>query len=362
MSDLAAFAVLWALGWVLLWRVPVPGQVQAGAARPAVSVVVPARDEAANLPVLLGSLVPQLGSADEVLVVDDHSCDGTGEVALAAGGGGGGGGGGPPPPRPEGWAGKQWACHTGAAAATNEVLVFLDADTRLEPGGLDRIVGLAARGGLTSIQPFHLVPRWQERLAAFFNVVGMMGTAACTPLGTRIQPRGAFGPCLASTAADYRASGGHEGARASVLDDVAIARAYRGAGLAVRVLGGRGTISFRMYPRGLRDLVAGFTKNMASAAIAVRPPAAVAVAGWLAACAAPLVLAGRVPGPVAVACYVAVVLQLVVHLRRLGTFGPVVALAYPVALAVFLAVFARSLVVTYVVGRVSWKGRSVPTR
>lgn len=357
MSDLAAFAALWALGWVLLWRVPVPGRAEAGTARPAVSVVVPARDEAANLPVLLGSLVSQLGSGDEVLVVDDHSCDGTGEVALAAGARVLAA-----PALPEGWAGKQWACHTGASAATNGVLVFLDADTRLEPGGLDRIVGLAARGGLTSIQPFHLVPRWQERLAAFFNIVGMMGTAACTPLGTRIQPRGAFGPCLASTAADYRASGGHEAARASVLDDVAIARAYRRAGITVRVLGGRGTISFRMYPRGLRDLVAGFTKNMASAAIAVRPPAAVAVAGWLAACAAPLVLAGRVPGPVAVACYVAVVLQLVVHLRRLGTFGPVVALAYPVALAVFLAVFARSLVVTYLVGRVSWKGRSVPTR
>lgn len=357
MSDLAAFAVLWALGWILLWRVPVPGRVEAGAARPPVSVVVPARDEAANLPVLLGSLVPQIGPADEVLVVDDHSCDGTGEVALAAGARVLAA-----PALPEGWAGKQWACHTGAAAAANEVLVFLDADTRLEPGGLDRIVQLSTDGGLTSIQPFHLVPRWQERLAAFFNIVGMMGTAACTPLGTRIQPGGAFGPCLASTAADYRASGGHDAARASVLDDVAIARAYRRAGLVVRVLGGRGTITFRMYPRGLRDLVAGFTKNMASAAIAVRPPAAMAVAGWLAACAAPLVLAGRVPGPVTVACYVAVVLQLIVHLRRLGTFGPVVALAYPVALAVFLVVFARSLVVTYVLGRVSWKGRSVPTR
>ena len=62
------------------------------------------------------------------------------------------------------------------------------------------------------------------------------------------------------------------------------------------------------------------------------------------------------------ACYLAVVVQIAVHLHRLGTFGPVVALVYPVALAAFLAVLARSLVVTYGVGRVTWKGRSLPTR
>lgn len=357
MTDLAAFAALWLLGWVLLWRVPVPGPVPPGVARPPVSVIVPARNEAANLPGLLASLVPQLGSADEVLVVDDHSSDGTadvarraGAVALAS------------PALPAGWAGKQWACHTGARAAGNEVLVFLDADTRVEPGGLDRIAALVVGHGLTSIQPFHVVPRWQERLAAFFNIVGMMGTATCTPFGERLRPGGAFGPCLASTAEGYAAAGGHAAARASVLDDVALAAAYRRADLPVRVLGGRGTIVFRMYPGGLRDLVAGFTKNMASAAAAIRLPAALAVAGWLAACAAPLVLAGRLPGWLTVACYLLVVVQIASHLRRLGTFGPLVALAYPVALALFLVVFARSLVITVVRGRVSWKGRSVPTR
>lgn len=357
MTDLAAFVALWLVGWVLLWRVPVPGPVPADQVRPAISVVVPARDEAANLPVLLGSLVPQLGPGDEVLVVDDHSTDATAAAARA-----GGARVVPAPALPAGWAGKQWACHTGAAAAVGDVLVFLDADTRLEPGGLERIAALAARPGLTSIQPFHLVPRPAERLAAFFNIVGVMGTAIGTPLGDRLRPGGAFGPCLGTTVADYRAVGGHGAARASVLDDVALAAAYRRAGLPVRVLGGRGTISFRMYPGGVGDLVAGFTKNMASAAVAVRPLASLAVAGWLAGCVAPLVLAGRVAAPLAVACYLAVAVQVGVHLRRLGTFGPLVALAYPVALALFLFVFARSVVVTFGRGSVRWKGRSVPTR
>jgi 4,4'-diaponeurosporenoate glycosyltransferase len=356
-GDLTAFVVLWALGWLLLWRVPTPDGALAAGGRPAVSVVVPARDEASNLGALLASLVPQLRAGDELVVVDDHSSDATAAVAAA-----GGARVVEAPPLPEGWAGKQWACHTGALLAGTGVLVLLDADTRLEPGGLDRIAALGDRPGLTSLQPYHLVPRAAERLAALFNVVAMMGTGAFTVAGRRVAPRAAFGPCLATPVADYRAVGGHAAGRASVLDDVALAAAYRAGGLPVRVLGGRGTIAFRMYPSGLSQLVDGFTKNLASAAGAIPPALTLAVSGWLAACAAPAVLATRVPAVVAVACYLAVALQLHAHLRRLGSFGPVVALAYPVALAVFVAVCARSLVLTAGRGRVTWKGRSLRTR
>ena len=355
MSDLATFVVLWGIGWLLLWRIPVPGGVSRSPLP--VTFVVPARDEVVNVPALLATLVPQLSAGDEVLVVDDHSTDGTGAAADAAGARVV-----PAPPLPAGWSGKQWACHTGAGAAGNPVLVFLDADTRMEPGGAARVAALARRPGLTSLQPFHRVPTSVEQLAAFFNVVAMMGTLAFTPLGSRLRPRGAFGPCLVTSTSDYRDAGGHAAVPAGVLDDVALAGAYRRAGLPVRVLGGRGTIAFRMYPGGARDLVAGFSKNVAAAAVAIRPAPALGVAGWLAACVAPAVLVGRVPVWVAAACYLAVAVQLVVHLRRLGSFGPLVALAYPVALGVFLAVFARSALVTVGRGRVRWKGRSVPTR
>jgi 4,4'-diaponeurosporenoate glycosyltransferase len=353
----AAFVVLWAVGWVLLWRVPVPPAVPPGLPRPRVSVVVPARDEAANLPALLASLVPQVRTGDEVLVVDDHSSDATAAVAAAAGADVVAA-----PPLPEGWAGKQWACHTGAGRATGDVLVFLDADTRLRPGGFERVAALGLSAGLSSVQPYHLVPRPAERLAAFFNVVAMMGTGGCTPWAARTSPRGAFGPCLVTPAADHRAVGGHAAARASVVDDVALARAYQASGLPVRVLGGRGTVDFRMYPGGLGDLVAGFTKNLASGAAASGPLLALAVTGWLAACAAPAVLAVDAPPGLAAAAYLAVVVQLRAHLRRLGTFGWAVAVAYPAALAVFLAVLLRSLLVTVAVGRVRWKGRTVSTR
>jgi 4,4'-diaponeurosporenoate glycosyltransferase len=74
---------------------------------------------------------------------------------------------------------------------------------------------------------------------------------------------------------------------------------------------------------------------------------------------APAVLATRLPVAVAVAAYAAVAAQLWVHLRRIGTFGPVVALLYPLPLLLFLVVFARSLALLVLRRRVRWKGRAV---
>ncbi len=102
---------------------------------PSLSVIIPARNEAHNLPTLLGSLAAQSVRPCEILVVDDGSTDRTAEVArelgarvIAS------------EPLPEGWRGKTWACHQGAQAATGELLCFVDADTWFEPGGLARIL------------------------------------------------------------------------------------------------------------------------------------------------------------------------------------------------------------------------------
>ncbi len=357
--DLIVFAVGWSAGWWLLWRVPLPPRIKPGTSPPreAVTIVVPARDEADVVPVLLASLRPELDAGDEVIVVDDHSQDATADRARA-----GGATVVAAPPLPPGWVGKAWACHTGAGRAQRSTLVFLDADTRLAPGGLARLVaGLAATGGLYSVQPWHEVPRPSERLAAVFNVVAMMGTAAFAPGRGGRASVGAFGPCLLTTAADYRSAGGHAAVRGAVLDDLALARRYRAAGLAVTIHGGRGTISFRMYPAGLRQLVEGFTKNFAAAARATPLRTTVLITLWLAALCAPAVLAGTAPA-LSVLCYVAAALQMGVHLRRLGSFGMLSAALYPVALAVFVAVFARSLVATVAFGRVRWKGRELSTR
>ena len=356
-------ALRWSAGAWLLWRIPTCRSQAKGAPAASPSVIVPARNEATTLPRLLSSLASQHPPPAEILVVDDDSADGTAAVAKAAGATVV-----TPGPLPPGWTGKTWACHHGAQAATAPVLVFLDADTELEPGGLERLQSEHdRRGGLVSAAPDHVTERPYERLSAFFNLVAMMGVDAFTPLRKR-QPRGAFGPCLVTSADDYRRAGGHEAVKGGVVEDVALAHRYTALGLPVTCLGGRGTVRYRMYPGGLGQLVEGWTKNFAAGAGATRPDTFVLVFVWISGCisaawyvGAALAGGGSLHLAAAATLYAAYAGQLAWMLRRIGRFGWATAAAYPVPLAFFLGVFSRSLVRTHVRKKVTWRGRSIPT-
>ena len=338
------------IGTWLLWRIPTPRPTSGS--RPRVAVIVPARDEAATLPALLESLRGELVDGDELVVVDDHSTDATAAVAAA-----GGARLVAAPPLPAGWTGKAWACATGAEATANELLVFLDADVAVLPGGLARVVGERAAEGLLSVQPFHVVERPYERLSAICNVVSMMGIGSFTP--RRRAPRGAFGPCLVTTRAAYDDVGGHRGVASSVLDDVELARCYRAVGRPVRVLGGRGSLQFRMYPSGVRQLVDGWTKNMAIGARRVGGFASVLTAAWVALLVAIVIDAALARDLPSATVYALLVAQVAWMLRRIGRFGVGTALLFPLPLACFVFVFARSVFRTAVHGEVAWKGRTL---
>ena len=354
-------------GCWLLWRIARPAPVQPGDERPACTIVVPARDEEDMLPVLLASIAPQLDERDELVVVDDHSTDATASVARTAGARVI-----ESPALPDGWTGKAHACATGADAARNGTLVFLDADVRVLAGGLDRVLASHARdapAGLLSVQPHHEVHRPYERLSAFFNVIAMMGTDAFTPLGARRRPSGAFGPCLVTSREAYSSVGGHASVASAVLDDVALAKGYQRAGRRVVCLGGQGVLAFRMYPRGVRQLVEGWSKNVAGGADAARRTTVVLVVAWVSVLIQAawwlgrFALTGSAPGGSAwfpVGVYVVAVAQLVWMLRRVGGFGAVTALLFPVPLVFFLAVFTRSAFLTVVRRKVGWKGRELP--
>ena len=136
--------ILGTLGWLagtwLLSRVPrcrpvLEAGEEGAASLAGVSVVIPARNEEEVLPHLLSSLRAQAPGPSQVVVVDDHSSDATARVAAESGAkviscd-----------PLPRGWTGKSWACWTGAKRTDGATLVFLDADTKLEPGALARMV------------------------------------------------------------------------------------------------------------------------------------------------------------------------------------------------------------------------------
>lgn len=325
-------------------RIARPRAAAAGAHRNC-SVIVPARNEAASLPALLDSIRPQLRDGDQLLVVDDHSDDDTADVASR-----GGAAVVAAPALPGGWTGKAWACATGARVATTDTLVFLDADVTVEPGGLDRVLA-SYDDGLLSVQPLHVTVRPYERLSLFFNLVAMMGTDAFTPLGGRVRPSGAFGPCLVTSRDAYEAVGGHAAASAAVLDDVELAQCYRASGRNVRCLGGKGSLSFRMYPSGVRQLIEGWSKNLAGGAGKTRLLTLLLVVAWISVC-----IQAPWYGPVV---YAAVVVQLVWMVRRIGRFGVLAVLLYPIPLAAFLVVFVRSMFLALVRKTVTWKGREI---
>lgn len=368
-------AAVWAQRLLADLRTLPPADSPTGGTVPvsvSVSVVVPARDEERTLPALLRSVAEQLPEVHEVVVVDDASRDATSAVARA--GGARVVPAGTPPP---GWTGKAWACHTGAAATTGDLLLFLDADTVLRPGALAGLLAAHTRhGGLVSVQPHHDVVRPYEQLSAYFNVVALMASGAFTGRG-RVHPSRApmaFGPCLLTSREDYGRAGGHEAVRADILDDAALAAAYHRAGLPVWCAVGGDAVRMRSYPGGPGQLVAGWTKNIASGAADAAPSATAATVAWISAHHAVAVgavlsllvaLSGRGGSLVAgspllwAVAYVALALQLRWVLRRAGSFRWWAWTLFPVPLLAFDLVFARSLALTVVRRSVPWRGRDV---
>lgn len=219
---------------------------------PSVSLLVPARNEAENLPHSLPSLLRQ--GALEVLVLDDDSQDETAEVAQNLGKGHPSFrllSGTPPPP---GWKGKNWACWQLAQQAKGEVLVFTDADAVWEEGALGGLLaGLGDRPLLSAL------PRQEVKGLAVGIVVPffMGGLFSFLPHPLLERLRVANGQVLAFRREAYFAFGGHGAVKGEVLEDVALARKAKAYRLAL----GTGLFRVRMY-RGYRETLEGLGKNL----------------------------------------------------------------------------------------------------
>jgi 4,4'-diaponeurosporenoate glycosyltransferase len=368
----------WVLGWVVFGRPRVlaasikPAHDAPAAASPAGlqrAIIIPARNEAGSLGGLLMDLTADPGATctSLIIVVDDHSSDETASIADAVDGvvvvGA--------PDLPKGWTGKSWACWNGVAAAQRLLglapdeggdlqLVFIDADVRMASGALDVVTSQQRTiGGLVSVQPHHLAVRPYEQLSALFNVIAIMGVGA----GHSSPPTGAFGPVLTTTFADYQRVGGHRSVRADVAEDVALAQRYQDSGLAVNIRLGGDLINFRMYPKGIRGLLEGWTKNFCAGALSTRFPTLAATVLWVTALGSATLglfdaIAGQTP-LLHVGLYVAFVAQLAVLLHRVGRFNWWTSVLYPVGLVTFFGVFVRSTWRTLVRRSTRWSGRTI---
>ncbi len=351
--------LLWCAGWLVLGRIRACRVSSAGqhAMARELSIIIPARNEESNLPRLLRSIATQASRPLEVIVVNDASTDGTASVArshgalvLESA------------PLPAGWRGKTWACSQGARIARGRWLMFLDADTWLEPGGLEHILAEFSEigSGALSVAPHHQVGRLHEQGSAFFNLVMLAGTRAFTLLGDRTTPAGLLGQCLLIDRHSYDRVGGHEPVKQRILENFWLARELERCGVPMRCRAGRGAISFRMYPGNLRELVEGWAKGFASGATRTSRTVLLLVVAWMTGLMLPaLALCMGSSMPLWLCLYGLCVFQVGWLLRRAGTFHPLTAVLYPLPLMFYFVVFAHSLRLMRSQSTVAWKGREI---
>jgi 4,4'-diaponeurosporenoate glycosyltransferase len=359
-SNLIIQTIFWFFGFLFLFRIRrCERSNEKGKLYPSVSIIIPARNEEKTLPILLSSLITQVSSMDEIIVVVGTSEDRTMEIAeeqnvIVK----------QSDPLPEEWLGKPWACYQGAKLAKGEILIFLDADTFVEKDGLKKIEDTyIEKGGVITIQPYHKTKMFYECLSAFFNIIGMAGMGTFTILGNRVKPVGLFGPCIMMSKHIYFESGGHLQVKNEVVEDLALGGQIKKQKTPISCYGGNGTISFRMYPNGIGELVDGWSKGFATGAVKTYIPVLLATILWIGGsitATSHFIEALLNPSMSSIliwgGAYLAYVAQIYWMLFRVGNFGFFTALFYPIPLLFFMYVFLRSFFLIFIKRSVSWKG------
>lgn len=315
-----------------------------------ISLVIPARDEAASIGACVEAARAARGVA-EVVVVDDESSDATAEAAARAGARVVRGA-----PRPEGWAGKAWALAQGAREARHDRIVACDADVRLAPELPARLAARATAAGadLASVAGAFDEPRRGGRWMHAAMLASLVARLGVPDAARPARPRRALvnGQCLTWSRARLDALGGWDAVRGEVVEDVALARHVAARGGRVENYDAAGQMVVRGYG-GVRATWRGWGRSIGLPGAATRARRA-ADAGFVAvAHVAPLVALATWRADAIDAALIAMRLGLLVGTRRSYVRrGPAYwcsPLADPLALAALVTDVARR--------RHRWRGR-----
>ncbi len=354
------------------------GGADAARSWPFVSIIVPARNEERNLPILLPSLLAQTYPHDryEVIVVDDQSTDATPAILAEAAA--------RDPrlhvlqgaPLPEGWKGKPYAMTQGAAAAHGDWLLFTDADTVHHPAALVSAIADAYANGadLYTINPHLIMGGTAERLIMPIAALGITVTYSPKEVNDPNSPIAiANGQFILVRRAVYDAVGGIAAVRSEIAEDQAFGKLVKHQGYRLFLTVGTELMRVRMYTN-LAEVWEGWGKNvvlsMRSEPLnAVRQLAALASGGVL-----PFVLAAgyglRLLGAQGAArqrltwsfaLSVAQIIPLLLLKRRVDRWLGLPLgwmFTYPVGMALFTIILLNSLRRLLTGQGVTWKGRS----
>jgi chlorobactene glucosyltransferase len=248
---------------------------------PLISIIIPARDEAANIETCLRSVLGTTYESIEIIVVDDRSSDGTaaivervarspeagGRLRLVRGA-----------ELPAGWFGKPWALVQGCRVASGTFLLFTDADTRHAPELIPRCIAALEEEqvDLVSVIPRQEMVTFWERLVqphVFLVLASRVGGLEHINR-TRVEWDGiANGQFILTTRVGYETVGTHAVVKDRVAEDLALAQAYVRHGLDIFLVHGPEYMATRMY-RSLAEIVEGWSKNMAIGVPLTLPPIA----------------------------------------------------------------------------------------
>jgi hypothetical protein len=229
-----------------------------------VSVLIPARDEADSIGASVEAALASQHVTVEVVVLDDDSSDGTAEIVrqleisdsrvrYARGG-----------PLPEGWNGKQHACWQLADLASYDRIVFLDADVRLRPRALIRLIERQDRSGVALLSAFPhqetgtLLEKWIIPLMHFI-LLGFLPLRRMRASNHSAYAAGC-GQLFVTLQGEYQKAGTHRAICESRHDGLKLPRVYRQAGLPTDVVDGTEIAECRMY-RTAGEVICGVLKN-----------------------------------------------------------------------------------------------------
>lgn len=332
---------------------------------PSVSILIPARNEEASIAAAVEAALASEAVEIEVIVLDDHSDDRTAEIVraiaakdarvrLASA-----------PALPAGWCGKQHACATLGRLATHPLLLFQDADVRLAPAGVARLVAEMnlRKTDLLSGVPRQITGTFLEALLIPLIHWILLGFLPMDRMRASRHPAFAAGcgQLFLARREAYVAMGGHAAIKTSLHDGITLPRAFRNAGLQTDLCDATDVATCRMY-HGLSQVWFGLAKN-ATEGLAKPILLPIVTVLFLLGQVLPVLLLATAwlwDGPTLVLAGLATLLLYLPRLIGISAFRQSVfgAVLHPLGVVVLLLIQWYALLRAIVGRPASWKGRT----